>query len=73
MGKLVRAEATGRFMRGRIITNEYMSLEAKNEALANQIAAMFNNSKTEVLKVNKAGVVTNFDYNNSNHKIWLDD
>ena len=63
MGKLARAEAPGIVIRGRIITKEYMSLEAKNEALANQIAAMFNNSKTEALKVNKARVVTNFDYN----------
>ncbi|WP_342559605.1 hypothetical protein NSQ95_09625 [Psychrobacillus sp. FSL W7-1457] len=71
MIKLARVPSSRRVKLGR--QNRKISLEMKNELLSNQIAQIKFKNNTEVLKVNKAGVITNFDYNNPNHKRWLED
>jgi hypothetical protein len=73
MAKLVKARAKGKVARGHSIRGRGLSLEAKNEFLSNQIANLMFKNNTEALKVNKDGVVTNFDYNNPNHTRWLED
>ena len=71
MIKLARVPSSRRVKLGR--QNRKISLEMKNELLSNQIAQIKFKNNTEVLKVNIAGVITNFDYNNPNHKRWLED
>lgn len=73
MVKLARAQAIGNVVRGSRSIKKEMSLEAQNEFLSKQIAKVMFKNDTEALKVNKAGVVTNLDYNNENHKRWLED
>jgi len=71
--KLVRARAAGKIARGHSLRRRSISLEDRNDLLSRQIAELMFKNNTEVLKVNKAGLVTNLDYNNPNHMRWLED
>lgn len=73
MVKLARSRYGGKVVRRQTAKRTDIILNAQNEYLSNQIAKVMFKENTEVLKVNKAGVVTNLDYNNPNHKRWLED
>ncbi|MGD6875687.1 hypothetical protein [Bacillus infantis] len=73
MAKLSRARTAGKVAKGHSLRRRGMSLEAKNEFLANQIANAVFSKQTEPLKVDKDGVVVNVDYSNSENRRWLED
>jgi hypothetical protein len=73
MAKLSRTRTAGKVAKGHRVRGRGMSLEAKSEFLANQIANAAFSKQTEPLKVNNDGVAVNVDYSNSEHSRWLED
>lgn len=71
--KLARARVAGKVARGHSLRRRGMSIEARNEFLANQIAKTAFSKQTEALKVSKDGIVTNADYRNPKHRRWMED
>ena len=72
MIKLAKVRSVGKVVLETSRSRE-ASLEMTNQLLSDQIAKINFRSNKDVLKVNKAGLVTNFDYNNPKHKRWLED